>query len=425
MLGFYGRRNKMKAIDAAAELRPKLNYVQLCIISTAYVAVGLSTQGFMAMLTLVRSEFAIGSAQAGLYTTFFFLSATAIAIFSGRLADSLGSKRGLVLGTLAVGVLMVLHSVTPTFGVILILAFFSGLGFSLITPSVNKGVIEMVPPDRRAMSLGISHAGGALGGVLGASLLPYFGMLFGWRIAILIAGGIAILFSLLLQAIYKPVRSWDKQASIPKGKLKEDMKKLLGNKALLCVAMMGFLFGFTLSSVTTHLVIFLDQDIGFTPAVAGFALATLQVGGIFGQPGWGYLNDRYMGGNRRLGFLIIGILAGIFTLLLGTLVPESSGIWVFLLVFLFGITSLGIPALFFTTVGDIVSNKLMGTATGLSLIFIRLGVIIGPPLFGLLADLQGNYTASWLLLGAMLIGVTGLFYGLSARHFKLEEMSSW
>ena len=409
----------MKSIAATAA-RPKLNYAQLCIIAMAYVAVGLSTQGFMAMLTLVRNEFAIGSAQAGLYTTFFYLSATGIAIFSGRLADRLGSKRGLVLGTVAVGALMILHSVAPTFGIILFLAFLSGLGFSLITPGVNKGVMQMVSPDRRAMSLGICHAGGALGGVLGASLLPYFGMLYGWRTAIILAGGTALLFSLVLQVTYKPAQDRDK--ADPSSNLTADLKNLLRNKALLCVAMMGFLFGFTISSATTHLVIFLDQDIGFTPAVAGFALATLQIGGIFGQPGWGYLNDRYMGGNRRLGFLTLGILAGIFTLLLGTLVPGGSGVWVFLLVFLFGITSLGLPALFFTTVGDIVSAKLMGTATGLSLIFIRTGVISGPPLFGLLADLRGNYTASWILLGIMLIGVTGLFYALSG-HFKLEETS--
>lgn len=406
--------------EEAIKTQPKLNYAKLSIIAMAYIAIGLCTQGFLAILTLVRNEFAISSAQAGLYTTFFFLSSTSIAIFSGRLVDKLGSKRGLVLGTLAVGTLMILNSQVPAFAVLLVLAFFSGLGFSLITPSVNKAVTGLAPPGRRAMSLGITHAGNALGAVLGASMLPYLGTLLGWRTAILISGSIAILISILLQIFYKQPSSGEKSIDKPQSRFKEDLKEIILNKALRCVALVGFMFGFSISSVTTHLVIFLDQDIGFTPGLAGIALAVLQVGGVIGQPGWGYINDGILGGNRRLGFLLIGMLAGLFILLIGTLVPSGivSGILVFGLVFLLGISSLGLPGLYFTTVGDIIPERLLGTATGLALVFVRAGVIAGPPLFGLVADLSGSYTASWLILGFLMLGVTALFYLISAHHIK-------
>ncbi|MTI94333.1 MAG: MFS transporter [Firmicutes bacterium] len=406
--------------------RSIIDYPKLCIIAMSYIAVGLSLQGFIAMLTLVREEFAIGSAQAGLYSTFFFLSSSGIAIFSGRLVDRLGSKRGLVLGAFLVGLLMVLHSLAPVFGMLLVLAFLSGFCFSLITPSVNKGVMELAPPDKRALCIGIGQSGNALGGVLGAGLLPWLGMLYGWRTAILIAGCIAIIFSFLLQTFYKPVQAQGTTGGMNKGNFIEDMKVLLGNKALLCIAMLGFMFGFSIGSITTHLVIFLDQDIGFTPALAGVALAVLQVGGVFGQPGWGYINDTYFGGNRRLGFLIVGLMAGGFTILLGSLIPGGiiSGFGIYVMVFFYGITSLGIPGLYFATVGEIVPEKLLGTATGMALLFIRGGVIVGPPLVGLIADIQGNYTASWLILGGMLLGVTVLFYGLSAKYMQTNKKTA-
>ncbi len=394
----------------------RLDYGKLMIISMAYIALGLNVQGFKAMLPLVRSDLLLSGTQAGLYTTFFFLSATIIAVFSGRVVDTLGSKRGLVLGAFIVGAVMLLHSFVPALSLLLALAFFTGIGFSIITPSVNKGVMEIVPARRRALSLGITQAGGGIGAILGASLLPLFGQIYGWRTAIFVAGLVAIGFSLLLLVAYKPPRP-DSTASPSSSSFWQDVKLLLGNKALLCVAMMGFLFGFTLSTVTTHLAIFLNYEIGLTPALAGFALAVFQIGGVFGKTGWGYINDTYLWGNRRMGFLLIGVLAASATLLLGTLVPMGviSGVGVFVVVFYFGATGMGIPGLFFAAVGDIVSDKLMGTATGLSLVFIRVGVVTGPPLFGLIADWQGSYRPSWIMLGVIMLTLTTLFYILAGR----------
>ncbi|WP_350344368.1 MFS transporter [Proteinivorax tanatarense] len=402
----------------------KLNYTKLLIISMAYIAVSLSTQGFKAILTLVRADLGITSAQAGLYSTFFFLSATVIAVFSGRVVDSLGSKKSLVIGTFIVGSLMVLHSFAPSLLILLILAFFTGIGFSIITPAVNKGVMEIAPPQRRASALGISQAGSGIGGVLGASLLPILGQLYGWQTAILIAGIVAVGFSLMLIVLYNPPKVDVKSKA--EVNFKEDMKLLLKNKGLLCVAMMGFLFGFTLATTTTHLVIFLDQDIGFTPGLAGIALAIFQMGGIFGKPSWGYINDTILNGNRRKGFLIIGLLSALCTLMMGSLVPAGyiTGLGVYTLVFFFGATSMGIPGLFFTAVGDIVSDKLMGTATGISLVFIRVGVIIGPPLFGLIADINGNYSVSWLFLSVILVAVTLCFYYLSGKYLPKSTVNN-
>ncbi len=404
----------------------------LAIMSTAYIAVGVNAQGFKAMLPLVRDDFGIGRTEAGFYTTFFFLSATIIAIFSGRLVDRFGPKAGLVFGTGLMGVLMVLHSAAPFFSMVLFLSFLAGVGFSIITPSINKGVLEMVPYEKRSVSIGITQSGAGIGGVLGATLLPFLGETFGWRNAILVSAAIALLMSAAMAKFYNPKKlnqtkhsgenanASESQSSEKKNSFLADLRLLGENKALLTVIIMGFVFGFSIGNVTTHYVIFLNEDIGLSATLAGFNLAIFQFGGIVGKPSWGYINDQYLKSDRRTGLYILGVFVTAMMLFLGFVVARVYlPVFAILVVsFLLGLASLGLPGLFFTALGDVVSQKLMGTATGLALVFIRLGVVTGPPFIGAIADFTGQYQLSWIVLGIIVFLLSTGFYIKSASYLS-------
>ncbi len=181
----------------------KLQYKFLFLLSTVYLAIDINVQGFLSLMPFIRGEFQITRAQGGLYYTSYFLIATIIAIFSGRIVDRIGSKKGLVFGTIAVGALIILHPLAPYFFILLILAFFTGLAFSIITPSLNKAVMVKVTQENRATSMGIIQMGGGAGGFLGASLLPILGENFSWRIAILFSGFLAICIGLFIFRFYR------------------------------------------------------------------------------------------------------------------------------------------------------------------------------------------------------------------------------
>ena len=108
-----------------------LQYKFLLIISTAYLGVDINIQGILSLMPFIREEFVLSSSRAGLYSTFHFLLATAVAVFSGRIVDKIGSKKGLVVGTGMLGILMLLQSRSPNFTLILALALLSGLFFSI------------------------------------------------------------------------------------------------------------------------------------------------------------------------------------------------------------------------------------------------------------------------------------------------------
>ncbi len=394
-----------------------LNWAMLLVISTAYIAAVTNIQGFKALLPFIQDDLMITRAEAGLYSTFYFLSAAVIAIFSGRITDALGSKKGLLLGLAVLGVLMVLHSVAPVYFVLLVLGLLSGFAFSLITPSGNKGVIQLASKDKRAMAMGITQAGGGIGGVLGAVALPFLGELFGWRQAVLFSGALALLMAAFIALAYRLPKTPDNtQVEATSRSFFQDVRCLLSNRMLLYVCIIGLTFGATISAVTTHLPLYLTRDIGTTETVAGLGLALFQMGGILGHPGWGYVNDHFLRRNRRAGLLILGFLIAlvcIFIGLVGAILPVSAIVFI---PFVLGFITLGIPALYFTTVGELVEEQMVGTATGLALIFIRTGNFVTPPIFGWVADLQESYHLSWLALGLFAFLLTLSFYWLTRKE---------
>ncbi len=411
--------NQTKATNCSRQL------ILLLILSTAYIAVYANIQGFKAMLPLVQEEFLISRTQVGLYSSFYFSSAVGIAIFSGRIADYLGTKRGLVLGVGALAVLLMSHSLAPVFKLILIMAFFTGTAFSLVTPSINKGVLEYSESTKRSFSMGIVHGGGAFGGFLGAIILPYLGEMLGWRTAILIGGIFALVIAIFIFKFFHPPRNYKlpehqlaEESEAEKTSLKDDLLVLLRNRYLVSIFPMGIIFGMTLSTVAGHFSLYMAQDLGTSITFAGVGLGLFHIGGMIGQPFWGLMNERLFYGNRRNGLFLLGILVSALALFFGFGISNFyfSPYLVLFFVFLFGFCTLGIIAIYFTTVSELVPGNLTGVVNGLALIFPRTSQVFAPPLFGMIADFYDSYAPSWVLLGVLSLILTMIFAYFSGKY---------
>ena len=89
----------------------------------------------------------------------------------------------MLIGVFSVGGFMFFHGFASIYPALLLLALAAGLGFSIITPSVNKAVIESSSSDNKALSMGIMQSGGGIGSFAGASLLPLLAAAWSWRLA--------------------------------------------------------------------------------------------------------------------------------------------------------------------------------------------------------------------------------------------------
>ncbi len=414
---YYGFAGGVKMKSQAVKKIGTLS--TLFVMSTAYIAVFSSVQGFKAMLPLIREDFGISSAQAGLYSTFFYSSGVILAVFTGKIVDSIGPRKGLIGGVIIIASLMVLHTLMPLFSLLLVLALLSGIGFSVVTPSINKGIIEMVDPSKRAISNGIVHAGGGIGGILGSSLLPLIGEHYGWRTALVFSASLAFLLALVLIKLFHP--NEDKKENETKTTFKDDFLVMVKNPLIWMMSLIGIATGLALGNMTIHYALFLTGDLTFSPTLAGVALSTFMVGGIIGNPMFGFINDKYFNSNRRGGLFGLGLVVSAFYMVLALIVlPSDFSYSVILMVsFVFGLFAFAIMGLMFTALGDIVGAKYMGTGTGILLVFTRLSMVIGPPIIGHLADVSGTYQVSFMVISMSVFVLITIFYIGTYNHRSL------
>ncbi len=114
----------------------------------------------------------------------------------------------------------------------------------------------------------------------------------------------------------------------------------------------------------------------------------------------------------------LGLLIATLTLFFGAVVSRVSfsHFAVLFFAFLLGFCILGVIAIYFTAVSELVSREHIGVITGVALIFPRASTVLAPPLFGLIADVRGAYSVSWIVLGAVVLLITLAFFYFSGKY---------
>ncbi len=412
-------------MDNTNIVKPVSVTTTLLIMGVAFAAIAIAIDGFKAMMPLVSAEFGLSSAQAGFYATFFYISGVALAIFSGQIADKIGPRKGLIGAVGVIGTLMFLHTIVPYYPLMLGLAFFTGVAFSVVTPSLNKGIIEMVHPSKRATSNGIVHAGASFGGIIASYLLPVIGEGLGWRVGVFFAVGFALFVVLVLIRTYQPINNNGDKSGAPRNN-KGQLKEVVRNPLIWIVAIMGIVVGLSVGNITIHYTLFLTGDLAFTASTAGFFLALFNAGGILGNPLFGYINDRFLNSNRRVALFGLSTGIGVLYLVMGGVIIQGvqPGIMLGLFSFVLGMFAFAIIGMLFTTLGDVAGARLMGTATAIILISIRLTMVIAPPLVGYLADVSGSYALSWLTSAVAVVTIAGIFMVLTIPHKDMLRRTS-
>ncbi len=390
----------------------------LLLMAISFGVIAITVDGFTAMLPLVSAEFNLTSAQAGLYATAFFLTGLVLVLVAGPIVDRIGSRNGLIGALLLVLVFVFLYTIVPSFTIILGLAIFTGTAFTLVTPSLTKAVVEIVDPSKRAISNGLVQAGAAAGGIVASFVVPTIGEAFGWRFGVYLGVALALIALLLVVRYFYPNAIGDNP---PRSavKYRENLKQIVRNPLVWIVASMGIVVSLSVGTITIHYNLFLTGDLAYSASAAGFYLALFNAGGVLGNPLFGFINDKYMQSNRRLGLFGVSIGIALLYVILALVVGQGtlgSG-FLGLFSFVFGAFAFASIGLLFTAIGDVSGPVLMGTATTIVLIFSRSTLVVGPAILGQIADDTGSYEASWLISAAV-IAVVATFFFLASGKYK-------
>ena len=127
------------------------------------------------------------------------------------------------------------------------------------------------------------------------------------------------------------------------------------------------------------------------------------------------MTSDYWFGDRRRVLVVIGVLSALVTFLLG-FTSSSTPAWVFyVLALVFGISGMGWNAVWLTLVGEVSSRKAEGLGIGVAFFIGTLGIMLGPPFFGLLVDLSTHYFWTWSFLSLWMLIVSGVMFWARKR----------
>ena len=421
----------MSSTGSVASLAPasaRYRFVALGVVWCAYLVVFLSRLCVGPLSPFLKNSFHLSNAQIGGLT-----SATAVAymptlVVAGWLADRIGVRRALIIGTLITGISVGAVALAPSYGIMLLLLGCSGFGCGFIYPAAVKAIMLWFPPRECATAVGVNQSAVNISGMLGAAVMPALALRLGWQSGFVLASVMAFVICGVAVTLYRDPRPGEQTAqtagvtpaAVPgaSGEVEQGLPLVTGDERLDRAAVdPGFLsvlrsrdillLGFAAMflcmiefSALTQMVLFFKADWAYTTVAAGGLLAFCQGAGAVGKPLSGLVSDRLLGGRRRPALIVLTGLAGAACAMLAVIRPgQTWALWLALA--LLGVGAVGWGGLFGTLAGETAGPAAAGAAAGVTAAIDNLGIFIGPPLFGWIVDRTGSYApAWWTMLGA-------------------------
>jgi sugar phosphate permease len=413
---------------------PSYRFVILGTVWASYLIVYLSRLSVGPLAPFLKEAFDLSSAEVGS-----LMSATAVTyapamIAAGLLVDRVGVKRVLVPGTLVAGLCVGLLFVAPSYPVLLALLALSGIGCGCIYPSAVKALVTWFPPRERATAIGLNQSAINVSGIAGAALLPTVALTMGWQYGFLFVGLLAMAITVVCFVLYRepagrPLRpgvvAYAGDARGDGGRAGRSgaavagaaggaavagaagtapgesgwagVLALLRRRDIWLLAAGGLFLGIVEFSALAHMVLFLNESLAYTAVAAGGLLALCEAAGAFGKPGSGLVSDRLFRGHRKPALLALAITAfGVCALF--AVSGGDLGWLLYPCLAVFGVAAIGWAGLYGTLAGEIGGARRAGLAAGLCSAMVNVGIVVGPPVFGLLVDRTGSYRPSWVLM---------------------------
>jgi MFS transporter, ACS family, aldohexuronate transporter len=382
---------------------PAGGWSALAVVTVAFACGSLAVLSVAPLSPFFVDAFHLSRAEVGLLLPAVYVGGVLMSLPAGWLTDTFGVRVILGGGLAVIGALLALGAGAWDFAMLLGCLAVGGFGFSVLNPATGRAIMDWFPPRRRGAAMGVKQTGLTLGGVIGSLALPPLAAAFGWRIALASAAGAALVMAAVVLLAYRPPVVAAVSPHAPRARI-ADVRVYFRRPGIVVVLVSGFLLSVAQYSMVGYLVLYVKETFQFSAIAAAQVLALAQVGGTGARLAWGFLSDRFFGGRRRPGMLINSLLAagGCAVFALGGGLPAP---WLLPVAVIAGIGVFGWVGLYFALVAEIGGARHAGLLTGVAVSFSWSGVLVGPPLFGLVLEATGSYTRPWLMLTAIGVAV--------------------
>ena len=362
----------------------------------------------------IAASLAIDAAAVGLYQSTAFVGAAFLTLMSGSIVLRHGGIRvnqvSVVLS--AAGVALAVVGSVPVVAAGAVLA---GAGYGLATPGASHVLARITPPDRRGLVFSVKQSAVPLGGLVAGVLFPTVAERFGWVWAIALACAMVASAALIIQ----PLRARLDDDRNPEHRVRIDapgqsIRLILATPRLRPIALVAFSFGAMQLCLFAFLVTYLVERVGLDLVTAGLLFAVMQGAGFAARVGWGWVSDRWISTRPLLAGLGAGTIASTLVAIgfsdgwpLTALAAASVAL---------GATGVGWNGIYLAEVARAVPVDKVGLATGGTLMFTFVGVVLGPSTFGAIVAMTGSYAAAFIAMDALVLAtVVALVLGPRPR----------
>jgi len=314
-----------------------------------------------------------GTAAAGLFLGFLTYASAFSAPVTGMLADRAGTRRMLIIASVAITVFSLAYAVIPDYRVMLALVLVHGVFWSGLLTGSAAYMTNILPESRRAE--GLAYWGlSTIAAIAVAPTIGFWMFQFGWSALCVEAAALNVVMGLIAWRLpHQPI------ASRPAGH-----RHRLIEWRVLILSFTLFLYSFGYGGITSFTALYADAN-GVTPK--GIYLTTLALAILVTRPLSGRLGDRF--GYRRI-FLpcLVLIAAGLACLVFG-----GTRFWLVLSAVVFG-TGFGTAyPVFAGYVMRHVGPERRGAAFGAILACFDTGIGTGSTSMGWIIDRYGYASA--------------------------------
>lgn len=281
-----------------------------------------------------------------------------------------------------------------------------GCGYGPLTPASSAMLARVTPPDRYALVFSIRQTGVPLGGAMAALLMPWLLQSCGLRGSLLEMALLCAVAACLAQNLHAamddlrdPTAPWPTPAAATR-----PLRFVLSAPPLRRLALTSLVLSTVQMSLISYLVTFLHDELAWGLVAAGVLLSVAQVAGAGGRILWGLVADRL--GSERNVLLALVVTMGGCGLAVPFVGPTTPQPVLLALALVYGATAIGWNGVFLSSIARLVRHDEVASATGGSLFFTYLGVVVGPPLFGIVGHWSGSLGVPFAML-ALPLGAAG------------------
>jgi MFS family permease len=370
----------MNAPDPAASAPSRLG-VAIAVGGGVTIIVVLPLFLVGALAVQLRSELALSVAGLGAVVAGYRAFTAVLAITVGRLVDRTSASLGLRLGAgLSALAMLGIATLARSWVALLLWLFLAAVSFAFGQTAVNRFLATSVPPHRRGIAFGLKQSSVPTATLLAGAAVPVIAVTVGWRWVF----ALAALAGLLVVALV-PSSGSDRMAGT--GATTTGPRPPVRAAVLFALA-----FGLSMAAASPLGVFLVDHAVaaGFSPGRGGLLLSLGSAASITVRLAVGRAADRRDAGHLRwvAGMVLTGVV--------GYLLLATEVAWLMTLgavvAFAFG---WGFNGLFWFAVLR-AHPAAPGAMTGMVMPGSLIGGLVGPLVFGLVAD-AASYRVAWVV----------------------------